>query len=204
MTIIYYTSNREDESFEEKIREELLKSSNGVPIISVSHKPIKLGKNICIGEVELSNINIKKQILIGAKEATTENVCMAESDFLYPEEYFKFVPPEKDAVYYLNNLFVLWRTRNRFHRKSNSDGALVCNRLHLIHLLSNLFEGKVPPNKALYIGKRKPFRTSIPAVTFKTGNGMSWGCPHTKKTYRAKLPQWGSAKQLNRRFNEFI
>jgi len=195
MTVIYYTSNRETESFESKIRAELLKSCNGLPIVSVSQKPIDLGKNICVGETELSNANIKRQILVGAKAATTENVCMAEADFIYPKEYFEFVPPEKDTIYYLDNLYVMWCNRSRFYRKGDSDGALVCNRLHLIELLSS----DQKPNKVLY-GKRKPFTTDIPAITFKTGNGTSWRCPYIKGKHVLAVPYWGTAKNLRKKF----
>jgi len=215
MTIIFYTSNRETESFQAEIIKELLRSSGGLPIISISQKPMDLGKNICIGDVGASNLNTKRQVLIGLKEATTENVCMAEADFLYPPDYFKFVPPEKDCIYYLDNLFVIWMSRHRLHRKRNSDGALICNRQHLIGRLSKALEhapewfdgrdepsypGKLKHNTVLYSGNRLPFTTEIPAVTFKTNRGVSWSCPHSRTHYRTWLPYWGNAKELNRRF----
>ena len=218
MTVIFYTSNRETDTFAGEVRKELLKSCGDLPIISVTQKPMILGKNICVGDVGTSNLNTKRQIWLGLQEATTENVCMAEADFLYPEEYFKFVPPEKDTIYYLDNIFVIWCNRNRYHRKRNSDGALVANRLHLLGLLSKhlehapmwfdgreepIYEGKLKSNTVLYSGKRFPFSTEIPAVTFKTGHGVSWACPHAKASINY-LPHWGSAKELNRRFNELV
>ena len=114
MTVIFYTSNRETKKFQSLVIENLLKSSGGFPIISVSQKPMKLGKNICVGDVGASNINTKRQILIGLKEATTHNVCMAEADFLYPLEYFQFIPETDDTVYYLDNLYVIWSNRIDF------------------------------------------------------------------------------------------
>jgi hypothetical protein len=48
-TIIFYTGNTEKESFEKKVRDNILKVSNGIPIISVSQKPIYFGTNICVG-----------------------------------------------------------------------------------------------------------------------------------------------------------
>jgi len=56
-TIIYYTANREDERFEQVIRENILRVSEGLPIISVSQKPIDFGQNICVGNVGVSNQN---------------------------------------------------------------------------------------------------------------------------------------------------
>ena len=80
-TIIYYTSNREKESFENVIIDELKKVAKEVgdiPIVSVSQKPIDLGKNICIGDVGANDINLMKQILLGCEAATTPYVFMAE------------------------------------------------------------------------------------------------------------------------------
>ena len=214
-TVVYYTSNRETENFEGEIIKELLKSSGDLPVVSVSQKPMNFGKNICVGDVGASNINTKKQILLGLAEATTKYVHMAEADFLYPSEYFQFVPSTKDTVYYLDNIYVLFNNRNKFYRKRNSDGALVCNRLYLKNLLSQAlehapewfdgrdepqYEGKLKHNTVLYSGRRLPFTTDIPAITFKTGNGVSWRCPHSKNNYQTYVPQWGTAEALNERF----
>ena len=214
-TVIYYTSNRETETFEDEIIKELLISCGDLPIVSVSQKPIKLGKNICVGDVGASNINTKRQVLLGLAEAKTKYVHMAEADFLYPPEYFQFIPERDDTVYYLDNLFIIWKDRPRFHRKRNSDGALVCNRVYLKNLLSKAleyapewfdgrdepnYEGKLKHNTVLYSGRRLPFTTKISAVSFKTGNGVSWSCPHSKKHYKVRLPRWGTAQALNERF----
>ena len=54
-TIIYYTSNREDERFESRVRANLLKVCGNLPIISVSQKPIYgFGFNIPVGDVGVS------------------------------------------------------------------------------------------------------------------------------------------------------
>ena len=94
LTIIYYTANLVPDSFFKKTSEALLKAAGEVPIISVSHKPIELGKNICVGEIGQSVLNIYKQVLIGCKEATTKYVAMAEDDTLYPPDHFEYRPPE--------------------------------------------------------------------------------------------------------------
>ncbi|KKT37762.1 MAG: hypothetical protein UW26_C0025G0001, partial [Candidatus Collierbacteria bacterium GW2011_GWF1_44_12] len=54
VTVLYYTSNREDEKFETRIRKNLLKNCGDLPIVSVSQKPIDLGRNICVGVHENS------------------------------------------------------------------------------------------------------------------------------------------------------
>ena len=64
-TIIYYTSNKEDEAFEGKTRKKLLEVCGDIPIISVSQKPIDFGKNICVGDVGACDANLYRQIQIG-------------------------------------------------------------------------------------------------------------------------------------------
>ena len=91
LTIIYYSANTE--LFEDKIIAHLKKQAGDIPIISVSRKPLDLGKNICIGEQPICYSNLWKQILLGLKEAKTEFCLSAESDCLYPPEYFTFIPP---------------------------------------------------------------------------------------------------------------
>jgi hypothetical protein len=88
ITIIYYTANKISDYFYESAKNQLLKAAGDIPIISVSQKPIDLGKNICVGDIGQSVFNIYKQALIGAKEAKTKYIAMAEDDILYSPEHF--------------------------------------------------------------------------------------------------------------------
>ena len=67
VTILYYTSNREGEEFEGRIRQNILNVKGDLPIISISHKPIDFGENICVGDVGVSGFNMFRQIQIGLK-----------------------------------------------------------------------------------------------------------------------------------------
>ena len=47
LTLLYYTANKIPETFGQNVRNHLLSLfPEGIPIISVSHKPIDFGKNI--------------------------------------------------------------------------------------------------------------------------------------------------------------
>ena len=70
-TIIYYTSNRKGERFEKKIRDNILNVCDGMPIVSVSQKPIDFGKNICVGEKDNNYWCEFKQIQTGLREIQT-------------------------------------------------------------------------------------------------------------------------------------
>lgn len=140
-TIIYYTSNREDEKFEEKIRQNILEVSD-LPIISISQKPIDFGKNICVGDVGYSYLNAFRQILIGCENAETEYVIMAESDCLYPKfGYFDFSPINPDIIYSYNNTWIMKQSWSRFYRKEQTHGGMIYGRKFLINLLKESLSG---------------------------------------------------------------
>lgn len=103
LTIVYYTSNYLDDkkpNFVWATRKQLLNSAGDIPIISVSHKPMDFGQNICVGDIGRSHLNIYKQILIGAKAAKTKYVALAEDDVLYSPEYFTTHTPSPDTFAY--------------------------------------------------------------------------------------------------------
>jgi len=77
--------------FLENTKKYLLKAIGDLPMVIVSQKPTMFGDNTineCIGDIGRSHLNIYKQMLIGAKIATTEYVALAEDDILYSYEHF--------------------------------------------------------------------------------------------------------------------
>ena len=209
LTVIYYTSNQENVEFENKIQQSLLKAIGDLPLISVSQKPINFGKNICVGDVGLSNQNIRRQFQIGAKEANTKFVCAAEADFLYVPEYFNFQPERDDTIYYADNLYVLWHHKAGFRPKKQSEGAIVVNRDYIVSEIEDMYKDNgewqyelESRSEAKYIFKRcntEPFHNDSPIVTFKTGNSLHFASP-TSKIDKYEIPYWGSAKELRRKY----
>lgn len=94
LTVIYYTSNfleTHNPYFLSNTKKYLLEAIGDLPIIIVSQKPTVFGgnsQNICIGDIGRSHLNIYKQMLIGAKEAQTEYIALAEDDIFYSYEHF--------------------------------------------------------------------------------------------------------------------
>jgi len=207
-TIIYYTSNREKPEFEEKIKANLLKACGDLPIISVSQKPIDLGKNICVGDVGLSYINEYRQILIGLKEVKTEYFISCESDFLYPKDYFEF-KPSGENIYRSDNV---WVVKELYNKKSYSEGAQIAKTNYMIkfieHYLDGLpmwFNGKPNKNKIYRQHQKELWRLPFtfihtnPCITFKTSNSVN------KKTkvedYQVNtLPIWDNINKLKNEY----
>jgi len=201
ITIIYYTSNREDENFERAIQRCLLKTINETPIISVSQKPTLLGKNICVGNIGISDKNILHQLLIGCEMATTPFIATAESDFLYPPKgYFDFHPNDDHTIYRYTNLWVLDKTHNHFRKKQFSLGAQICGREYLIELLKEKLSMTIPRGDITKTGWQG-FEGEIPCVTIKTGNGMRSRCGTSREIKpQTSLPYWGEITALKRAF----
>lgn len=206
-SIIYYTSNHENEEFEKKIQANILKNCGDLPIISVSQKPIDFGTNICVGEVGHSYLNEFRQILIGAKAAITEYITFCEADFLYPPEYFSFEPDGGNIYRYDNVWIVFINHPERYYRKEYSIGAQICKREFIIKELEQYledqpewFDGKFRINKQDYNGAYfNYFSGKNPCISFKTGEGMT---PRThvmnSRGSRARtLPYWGESIRLH-------
>src|SRR3990167_10879062 len=206
-TILYYTANTEDEAFEQRIRDDLVKKAGEISIISVSRKPINLGKNICVGEVPVSYTSEWKQLFIGLKAAKTRFVIAAEADCLYPPEYFNFTPPEDEMMYNYNNIYIVWKYKNGFYKKTGyCEGAQICGREYWIKCLEPL----LPDDWASYtreeenalvrkiFPERKEF-TGNPVISFKTRDGVSWRITFINKKLK-ELPYWGAVREIRQKF----
>jgi hypothetical protein len=212
VTVVYYTGNSEDAGFEQKIQEQLILSMHDCDcdLISVSQKPCTVGKNICVGEVGHSDLNAIRQLSIGIEEAKTEFVIPAESDCLYPPEYFKFIPSDEKTWYRYNNVWMMcsWKSKLMawdFRKKFFSECAQILGRdfwLERIKIALDGFPQWSNEYKPIRVLREKWVNTEewngiLPVVNIKTGNGL-------RKTTRVtggeskELPYWGVAEDLRK------
>jgi hypothetical protein len=196
-TILYYTSNQEDPEFEQKIQDNLLSKCGDMPIVSVSQKPIELGQNICVGDIGFSYKSEFHQILIGAKAATTEYLVFAESDFLYPPEYFSFTPTGGN-IYRYDNIWIVFNRSPKFFRRMYSNGAQIVKREFIIPILERYDSWHKDYDGA----KFEYIHGENPCLSFKTGRGMtkSNNVYTGKHNQKDTLPYWGSRRGIGRRF----
>jgi hypothetical protein len=211
-TIIYYTSNREDEGFEKKVQENILNASKGLPIISVSQKPIDFGKNICVGDVGTSGFNMFRQVQIACEAASTDFVISAEADCLYSPDYFEFIPEKLDMCYRDNNLYVMPDKRDFFfHKKEGATHAQIVGRRFYLLVLERLFkeaprwnieEKNFPKERT---GKSDIFDEILywssknPVFQIKTHKGMRY-YTHSDRTPILKLPYWGKGTDIRKKY----
>lgn len=204
VTVIYYTSNREKEDFESKIRKNLLKVIGDLPLISVSQKPIDFGTNICVGDIGTSDHNIYRQMQTGCLKATTKFVCTAEADCLYPPTgYFDYKPPDETAAYHYINVWILYKGSHIFKKKAFSLCALFSNREYLLSRLKRSLGRReqwsaIKPHPLFHKYRGwTPFTNKLPVINIKTRQGMRW-FTGTEKIEKPELPYWGSAEKLEK------
>jgi len=202
-TIIYYTANAEDEKLENHVRETILRNNKGkYPIISVSRKPIDFGKNICVGEIPICDVSAFKQLLAGLLAAETKFCIAAESDVLYPPEYFNFIPPTDRDAYRYNNLWMFTSyiskgNQNKFWKKEFSEGAQMVGREYWIERIQVGIERG--DGRHIFPTRDQFNWNSInPVITIKTGMGLRPRSGHTPESSYV-IPFWGSTDYLRKK-----
>lgn len=101
--IIYYTDNRLAEPIFSVVQKQILNS--GLPIVSVSLKPIDFGGNIVLN-LTPGFLTMIKQIVTALEASRSDYVFFCEHDCLYPLSHFDFTPQRDDVFYYNANV---WR-----------------------------------------------------------------------------------------------
>lgn len=106
-SIVYFTDNSMDERLADACRKWLVRTSCGLPIVSVSQKPLDLGENICVGEIGRNSKSMYYQLLEGLKRVKTKWVQVAEHDCIYSEEHTRWIPPDDRYFHYNNNVWMM-------------------------------------------------------------------------------------------------
>ncbi len=220
LTIIYYTANKISDYFFENINKQLLKAANGLPIISVSQKPIDLGKNICVGNMGRSYLNVDKQLLIGAKATTTEYVATAEDDVLYSPEHFEYRPAKDVFAYDVNkwSIFTWEKPENCVfsYLSRRTMTSLIVTRQALINTIEERIVRFSDPttnaiNKWAEPGRRdsslgvtpvksERYMSRVPSIVFFHQDALGFKHLGTRKSHGdtrvKKLEPWGSAEEI--------
>ncbi len=103
--ILYYSDNCIRIRLAKMCRKQI--ASIGLPITSVTLKPIEFGNNICLN-LERGRLTMFKQILTGLEAMKEDIVFHCEHDVLYHPSHFEFTPERDDVFYYNENN---WRIR---------------------------------------------------------------------------------------------
>lgn len=131
-TIIYLTDNSLDPQIAGLCRRHLLEVAGDNPIVSVSQRPIDLGRNVCVGEIGRSWLSLYRQLAAGCEAAEMEWVMVAEHDCLYTPEHLAYQPADPGVFWYNDNRWLVQQDGN--HPELNGmysrwPGALALSQL---------------------------------------------------------------------------
>lgn len=162
LTVIYYTCNyleTANPDFLFNTKTQLVKAIGDLPLIVVSHKPVAkesfIGyegeySNIVLGDIGRSHLNIYKQIMIGAQNAKTKYVAMAEDDILYSKDHFFSAQIDKEFnadpnifLYDMNKLSLFTWTEPpifSFRSKRKVVNQLIANAKMLAEAMEERFK----------------------------------------------------------------
>ncbi len=219
LSIMYYTCNRIKDSFAERVREHLLESAAGLPIICVTQKPLAFGDiNICVGEIGATTWNCYAAILAGARAASTRFVACAEDDSLYHASHFVMRPTPGRFAYNKNKFWLepktfRWRDRTGMFSCLVETELLVADledRFSKVEPLSSESEyraagwgepGRYPKHLGGSRAKLEYVRSSVPIITVNhrdsLGGLRKW---NATDVLQETLEPWGSARELWKRF----
>lgn len=128
--------------------EKMLEAIGDYPLITISREPMDLPGVQLRQTEEQSHSNIFKQMLVGAKVATTPYVAMVEDDMLYSKDHFELRPP-LDTFGYNWNRWVLftWGEPMYSFKRRICNGCSILPRLEMIDALEERFSKyKVMPH----------------------------------------------------------
>lgn len=221
LTIIFLTANRLPEKWAEFQKSVLLKAAKGLPIITISRKPLDWGINIIDKEPKTVS-NIYFQLLRGAKMATTPYIGVAEDDTLYPSKHFHcFRPPQDSFAYNHNRLGIFtWGKPVFFWKHNPSNSTLIAPRQLLVDALEERFikwpngtpheltgeVGRPTIERRLGVSHRKimHFETMVSVLRFDHDFGIdTLAKSHNKRVGAMQsyhVPTWGKAKDIVKKF----
>lgn len=219
ITIIYITANKIDQTFAENVRRELVKAAGGLPIISVSKKPLNFGtKNLCFPG-EASVYNEYKETYLGVKEAKTKYIAIAEDDSLYTPAHFAHIPQPDTFEFNIGCWGIFsWIKPPIYNLKyRHNHNELICERDLYIATMEERY-AKYPDSKnyprhffgepgryerALGVKEHKigEFMTDPPIIRIShEGDCYGWQAMGTRKKMGPikayDVPYWGKASEL--------
>lgn len=213
ITAVYYTANVIPDKFAQDVRSQLAYASGGIPIISVSHKPLDFGQNVVV-DMPRHHLSIYRQALVGAKEAKTKYIALCEDDVLYSPEHFKRrAQPGKFAYNVAYWGIYTWSNPPVFSWKGRRNlSQLICERDSFIQVVEERLAlpndgeivwgepGKYEAKLGLTVNETETFYTHPANIMFSHETALAFGNLGTRKRIgelqATELPYWGLAKDI--------
>ena len=221
LTAIFLTNNEVPDEWMKFHNKVLLEALDGASLITLSRKPMNLGKNL-LQDRNKSMSNIYYQLLRGAKMAETDYIVVVEDDTLYPREHF-LQRPKKDCIGYNMNHWSLFTWITSHHpkpiyswRNRRGNSSMLSYRELVIEALEERFakypdgtpdritgeigRPMVEHNLGITVRKVQEFETTVGIVNFNHSNASDDLQIRQRKSLGEiqayDIPHWGRAEKL--------
>lgn len=204
--IVYYTDSKLDPALASPVRKQIRKACGPIPIISVSQKPLKFGKNICVGEQPRAYSSMYKQLLAGLEAAPPDSIVyLCEHDVFYHPSHFAHIPKSKNHAYFNVNRYHYRQGRDCFLRAKGKRALSQCvayRDMLIAHCKERL--AKWDAGEATRMSIRwYEFESSRPNVDIRHGDNLTSMGSYKGGYFRgsnkntvANLPGWGGPKHF--------
>ena len=221
LTVVYITANKIPEYFANNMIKQLITAIDGLPLVSVSKKPIDMGylKKSVISNNPISHLSIYRDALAGVKQAETKYIMIAEDDVLYSPEHFKHRP--KNSGFFAYNIacwsIYTWSKPPIYSYTGRRNlGQLICERDLFIEAMEERFAkypdeskvdirvwgepGKYERQLGVTIRDNEIFYTDPSNVMFSHDDGLSdKTLGHKKRLAPIRafdIPYWNKASDI--------
>jgi hypothetical protein len=218
LTIVYISANVLPLVFHSHTYQQLLRAAQGSPIIAVTHEPMTIEETNIVVDLPRHQSSIYRQVLIGAMQAETKYVAVAEDDVLYSPEHFKFRPKSNYWGYNMNAWNIYTWGEPMFTYKApggrrNLNG-LICERDLLVDHLTKRFElfpneidinifgepGKYDNQLGTTPYPSQDFYVNPPNIVFSHQSNLQFSGLGTRKALgqirATEIPKWGTAQKV--------
>lgn len=199
-TIVYYTDSRLEKNLDEAVRKQIKKCADGLPIISVSQKPIDFGTNICVGIKPRCYLNLYQQLLIGLNEVDDDSIVyLCEHDVFYHPSYFDFIPVLKNKIYFNLNRYYSNRNENFFVPAIGQRALSQCvsyKKPLLLHVEEQV-QSRLKNIASPCIGPFVNFVSKFPNIDIRHGGNFSDSDRFNSKSEMVwEIPGWGTPRMF--------
>ena len=203
--IVYFTDSRLEERLDDAVRRQILKAADGIPVISVSQKPLDFGRNICVGIKPRCYLSIYEQLMEGVLAALPNSVVYAcEHDVFYHPSHFDFVPPKKSKIYCNLNRFY-WTHNTDYFVKTVGKRALsqtVAYRDVFLDHAKQQVHARQNGMASPCVGPFDNFISDFPNIDVRHGGNFSASWAFTGKKHESRTPvvkHWGTPRRFQDR-----
>jgi len=199
--IIYYTDNALKLKIASNVQRQLAKISaeKGISITSSSVKKMAFGQaSVNLPDLKPGSLTTLKLILNGLENCDAEIVFLCANNVLYHQSHFDFTPPDKNTIYYNQNVWFLRTTDGHaLHYDANQLSGLCGHRDTLIsYFKKTLAELKIGIWRSEGVNIDIRYEANINQIRWRKDQFRNQKYTNVWTESDTEIPDWGKITDL--------